>query len=422
MRDPGRRRRIITDVQFVGEAEEKRAYVQGRNAFFCSVVDWYKAGRLPQEHLNRLLSDAWNAAEWPAQLAKASDLNDRQIVEMFREAGFVTDTSSTERPTQPLRIYRGCTEFGTEGFSWSTEPEVARKFAKREGWFGRDEDEYGAPVIVTTVIDPEYVLAVFPSDDSRREREVVVDPIGLDTVAMLYFYDFDVPDIEAVAELLSAERTALSALSQAEREDWMRRVVFDIQTVDGPIHVLLVGNVIIAYPHERGVRVYQVDDYEPTGHEAPLHDDWRIEFEDCSDGFGFRVRRIEHPTDMVIGFSEMTPPGSPDDWKGWGYAWNMDHPQASSWQDFGTVTFVSEGHRLTRDARAALTIAILTNRSQATDPKPIVQGGELSDDAREGLSGHIQWLVDYSSAVIEPSVREWERPESVSQSCQDETE
>ncbi len=412
----------MTDVQIVSEAEEEQAHAQGRNEFFCSVVDWYKAGRLPQEHLNRLLSAAWNAAEWPAQLAKAGDLDELNIVEMFREAGFVTDTSGTERPTEPLRIYRGCTEFGTEGFSWSTEPEVARKFAKRDGWLSRDEDEFGVPVIVTAVIDPEHILAMFPSDDGRKEREVVIDPTGLDTVALNYLYDFAVSDIEAVAELLGAERTALSALSEAEREDWMRRVVFDLMMVDKPIHVLLVGNVIIAYHQDRGVHVHYVDDYEPTGHEASLHDDWGLEFEDCSDGFGLQVRRIEHPMDVVIGFSEMTPPWSPDDWKGWGYAGNMDHPQASSWQDFGAVTFVSEGHRLTRHARAALNIAILANRPQTTDPKPIVQGGELPDDAREGLAGHIQWLVDYSSAVIEPSVREWDRPESVSQSCQEEME
>ncbi len=166
---------------------------------------WYVADRLTRPQLTVYLLDVWTGAEWPREtatwhLAHAGRFPiEPEIAQMFRLAGILKDDPATAPPTDPMRLYRGCTEYGAEGFSWTTNPETARWFAKREALFSRDPDEHGDPIIVAAVIDPDHILAIVTQ--GRNEAEVIIDPIGAapNIEAGVYLWNLDIPDIRAQA-------------------------------------------------------------------------------------------------------------------------------------------------------------------------------------------------------------------------------
>lgn len=158
---------VITEDQI----NEARAV--GRNEFFASVLDWYLHDLLDAETLNRLLWLSWVQAEWPMRVAAEFGMNTKDVVAMFRQAGFVS--SGARLPEHPLRVFRGSTEEGVLGLSWTTSEGIARWFARRNKILG----EQGSPVVSSTDIAPEYILAMFVNESERGECEVVIDPMGL---------------------------------------------------------------------------------------------------------------------------------------------------------------------------------------------------------------------------------------------------
>jgi hypothetical protein len=105
----------------------------------------------------------------------------------------------------PLPLYRGTgsreRRSGAYGFSWSTNIDIARKFAKKRTHVIPQIDAAaysshghviprGAPlrlqgVLLRTVAPPEAVLLIREREDYYDEDEVVVDPYRLSKVALL---------------------------------------------------------------------------------------------------------------------------------------------------------------------------------------------------------------------------------------------
>lgn len=178
-------------------ADIEAAYSRDRNDAAAQFFEWHAAGQLAPAQLKTWALEFWRSAEWPAMIAADAGLGVVDIVAMFRAAGFVSDAPDAAPPTAPVTVYRGCTEHGAEGFSWTTDPETARWFAKREALFDREPEEYGAPVILAATIAPEHILAT--GTGRPGELEVIIDPIGAaaDIRAAVCILDLDTPDIPA---------------------------------------------------------------------------------------------------------------------------------------------------------------------------------------------------------------------------------
>ena len=117
-------------------------------------------------------------AAWVRNRSPASCLEEEKWLELFNARGFfvmVAETvgtppkyeHQTERPTNPLKIWRGApTPSGGRGMSWSAYQEAARTFAIRWSQLGKEAAVFEA------VVPPEGVLALF---GDANEQEVVVD-------------------------------------------------------------------------------------------------------------------------------------------------------------------------------------------------------------------------------------------------------
>jgi hypothetical protein len=83
----------------------------------------------------------------------------------------------------PLTLYRGAEARERRhhhyGFSWTTDPVIARGFA--EHWAHPGLSDYSG-VVLRTVVPPSAVLLVRQPEDYYDEGEVVIDPRHLDKV------------------------------------------------------------------------------------------------------------------------------------------------------------------------------------------------------------------------------------------------
>lgn len=118
-------------------------------------------GHVDQARLVSLLIPAWQGPTQP-RLA----LRQRAWLAMFKAAGFIGFDATTGRAIPPplttLTIFRGASERGRHGMSWTQDLEIARDFAARyEG------------SVFRAAIDPRAVLAVLVD---IAESEVVVNP------------------------------------------------------------------------------------------------------------------------------------------------------------------------------------------------------------------------------------------------------
>ena len=81
----------------------------------------------------------------------------------------------------PVLLYRGTTASERRkqlyGFSWSTDPEIARRFAEERA-LALDA------VVLVTLAPPRAVLLLREDEGYYDEREAVVDPYALDAVAI----------------------------------------------------------------------------------------------------------------------------------------------------------------------------------------------------------------------------------------------
>jgi hypothetical protein len=143
--------RLIEQEGYVGALK-----YAGSNSL-ARIAEWLDEG-LPGVDLEELLQVVWLESD----ISDEFDTDD--VVSLFRQAGFVTDSRWVAAPEDVMTVYRGCTPEGIARPSWSMNRGVAC-------WYrGGDSRVYVARIA------PDDELAIYLS---RCSREVVVDPRGL---------------------------------------------------------------------------------------------------------------------------------------------------------------------------------------------------------------------------------------------------
>ena len=138
------------------EVEEEHGY-----SGLDIVAEWVDEGI--ELDLEALLIRVWLGSDGSSY---TNHFDNEDIVALFRQAGFVTDTTMIEPPSAPMTVYRGCDPAFILRPSWSRSRSVAAWYADLE----RGGHIYAAE------ISPDDVLAILLTN---RSREIVVDPDGL---------------------------------------------------------------------------------------------------------------------------------------------------------------------------------------------------------------------------------------------------
>lgn len=113
-----------------------------------------------------MICHVWSGVEYPQDWLRRVDWMD-----LFAEAGFTVDGRSAERPTEPVKLWRGCVPSLRRRMSWTSDREMAEKYAT--GMLrGRPRG-----VVHETVAPPNALLCV--NHISRQESEYVINTLGL---------------------------------------------------------------------------------------------------------------------------------------------------------------------------------------------------------------------------------------------------
>lgn len=134
----------------------------GRNGGPALLFDMHFSGRMTDAVLAEVIGGVWTGAEFPARSFDPPEL----WADLFDAAGYTVDGKPAERPTEPLRLYRGATVEHKAGWSWTDDLQVAQRFAG--DLLGRSKGQ-----VWTALIDPADLLARI---DDREESEYVVNP------------------------------------------------------------------------------------------------------------------------------------------------------------------------------------------------------------------------------------------------------
>ena len=126
-----------------------------------------ESNRLRSDALPEAVPSVWSSAEFPEQYLDTWDWG-----ELFSEAGFTIDYKPAERPTEPVRLYRGSNEDHREGMAWTSDRERAAWFASRPTWPTPGK-------VWTALVEPDRLLAIV---HDRDEAEHIVWTEGLDIV------------------------------------------------------------------------------------------------------------------------------------------------------------------------------------------------------------------------------------------------
>lgn len=124
--------------------------------------------RIETATLTSLVSDVWSDAEYPQRSLRADDWRD-----LFSAAGFTIDGKAADRPTEPVRLYRGSPKSMRRRWSWTSSVETAERFATGR-LRGRQLGQ-----VWTVLAPPDVLLCVC---GGRDEREHVIDTRGLKIV------------------------------------------------------------------------------------------------------------------------------------------------------------------------------------------------------------------------------------------------
>lgn len=125
------------------------------------------AMRMPSEVRTTILANAWSRPHFPENI-----LASYEWIQLFDEVGFAVDGKPAPAPTEPLTLFRGATEAGKEGMSWTTDRAVAERFAS--GMVMREPGQ-----VWTATVPPHALLA---NINGREEAEWVVQPDNLGDV------------------------------------------------------------------------------------------------------------------------------------------------------------------------------------------------------------------------------------------------
>lgn len=137
----------------------------GRNDAPALLHDLVLREKIDLDATPGLVASAWCAAEKPRDLLPV-DL----WVEFFSKAGYTHDGVRAEKPSEPLRLYRGATSKLRRHMAWTTDLDIADSFAF-DNLRGRERG-----VVYTALVPPEALLAFIGAEIGRGESEYVVSP------------------------------------------------------------------------------------------------------------------------------------------------------------------------------------------------------------------------------------------------------
>ncbi len=133
------------------------------------LLDSWMQGRIDNAILSNSVAEVWSAAEYPEQALRRCDWRN-----LFYSAGYTVDGQLAERPTEPIRLYRGSIPQRRCGWSWTGDLDIAQRFAagyETGGPIGRLAGE------VWEIMAPP--AALLSHITGRQEDEYVVDTRGL---------------------------------------------------------------------------------------------------------------------------------------------------------------------------------------------------------------------------------------------------
>jgi len=114
-----------------------------------------------------ILCWAWTGPHFPELLVSQDTWLD-----WFENAPYAVDGKPRPRPTEPIRLYRGCPEAARHNMSWTSDIEVARLFASGK-MLGRELRGN----VWTVLAQPEDLLAHI---NERDEAEYVLHPYRIE--------------------------------------------------------------------------------------------------------------------------------------------------------------------------------------------------------------------------------------------------
>jgi hypothetical protein len=122
---------------------------------------WWTRADIDSDALAHLILTVWALTDCPER-----DLGQRRWLELFRATGYLPDDAPPS--SNPLSIYRGAPERYRRRMSWTTDPEIARRFATSET---RRRGE-----VWRATVPAHAILARLYDDGGRPEAEVIINP------------------------------------------------------------------------------------------------------------------------------------------------------------------------------------------------------------------------------------------------------
>ncbi len=142
----------------------------GRSWYPALVMSLYDEGLLTSVAAAQVVPSAWNAVEFPSLALRYDDWR-----ALFDLAGYTVEGKAAERPSTPIRLWRGAIPEHRTGWSWTDDRDLAQWFADRPHNSGR-----GA--VWRLDAEPGRLLARI-REQRPGESEYVVDVRGLEPLA-----------------------------------------------------------------------------------------------------------------------------------------------------------------------------------------------------------------------------------------------
>jgi hypothetical protein len=129
------------------------------------LFDAWFGNEISRETLTATIGDVWSAAEYPQDALPAF-----AWIAMFEIACYTVDGNPAELPTAPVRLYRGSPYSRRRRWAWTSDLEVAKRFATGQ-IRGREQGQ-----VYVVEAPPKSLLC---QNNDRKEGEYVVNTRGL---------------------------------------------------------------------------------------------------------------------------------------------------------------------------------------------------------------------------------------------------
>ena len=157
---------LLTADTLTADELQRLIDLAGRNYGPEFLYEAWAEDKIQAPQVAALIGGIWSRTEFPDCYIDQDDWR-----WLFKVAGFTIDGQRTERPTEPIQLWRGSVPERKTDWSWSTDRAVAEKYA-----FGGMN--YRPTGRLYTVTAPPHALLC--ANNGRDEAEYVIDTFGLD--------------------------------------------------------------------------------------------------------------------------------------------------------------------------------------------------------------------------------------------------